>query len=126
MSVPRLHHMSLKVSSAEKSAEFYCSLFGFSKTRRYEMDGGGRIYHLEQSRSAAALEIIEDSGPAATSAPKGDAVHLGFSCPDLEAFMRLALQMNIEIVRGPIRVGEETIIFIRDPDGYLLEINDHL
>lgn len=119
----RYHHVSLLVASAEKSARFYRELFGYAELLRYELGAHGFIYHLAPEEGGSVLELIEDD--RRRRAPT-DSVHLGFSCANLKEFLEALDRQEIAIEQGPLKVGRETIVFIRDPDGYLIEINDGL
>jgi len=115
--------VSLRVRSAEESAEFYGKLLGFEKTLRHDVPGGGVIYHLAQDESSTILEVIQDGRPI--SSP-GDNVHLGFSCSQMNQVLDEIVKLGLDIDRGPLTIGRETMLFLRDPDGYLIEINNNL
>jgi catechol 2,3-dioxygenase-like lactoylglutathione lyase family enzyme len=117
------HHVALHVRSAEQSFSFYQGLFNYKEVLRHETAGGGMILHLAQDQSTPILEIIEDLEPL--HVPER-AVHLGFSCSDMKQLLGRLNEMGLKIERGPLTIGTETLLFIRDPDGYLIEINDGL
>ena len=117
------HHVALHARSAEASFSFYQRLFNYRQVLRHESAGGGAILHLAQDHGAPILEIIEEQEPP--HVPE-QAVHLGFSCSNMKELLDRLQKLEVKIERGPLTVGKETLLFIRDPDGYLIEINDGL
>lgn len=119
----KYHHISLRVINLEKSAKFYQRLFGYQEILRHESSARGLVLHLAQAANAPVLELIQTKEPFK---PITNSFHLGFSCKKIEVFIGQLLEMNLSIERGPFTVAQETIIFMKDPDGYLIEINDSL
>lgn len=118
------HHVSIKVRSSEVSREFYESVLGYRIVRQHDLPGGGKILHLAQTGDGGPiLEIIQDGS---TYDPPNDSVHLGFQCSEIADFLALLKRHDRSVDSGPLKVRDETIIFIRDPDGYLIELNDRL
>jgi catechol 2,3-dioxygenase-like lactoylglutathione lyase family enzyme len=117
------HHVALHARSAEASFSFYQRLFNYQEVLRHEIAGGGTILHVAQDQGAPILEIIEDH--ELLRVPER-AVHLGFSCSNMKELLDRLHKLEVKIERGPLTVGTETLLFIRDPDGYLIEINDGL
>ncbi|HTE52787.1 MAG TPA: VOC family protein [Kofleriaceae bacterium] len=117
----RLHHLSLRVRSAPASAAFYRDAFQFAERRALSKPDGSRILHLAAPDASVLLEVIEGE-----PVDPGEAVHLGFSCADLDGAIAGACAAGAEVARGPLEVGRERIVFLRDPDGYWIELNDGL
>jgi predicted enzyme related to lactoylglutathione lyase len=106
----------------ERSRRFYEELFGFACVRDYRLPGGGTICHMSAPGSFVVLELLADGQSPSVS----DSVHLGFCVDDFEeAVARLTSRATV-VVSGPVRVGSERIMFIADPDGYMIEVNDGL
>lgn len=121
MSAARLHHVSLRVRSAPVSAAFYRDAFRFAERRALSKPDGSRILHLAAPDASMVLEVIEgDPGDP------GEGVHLGFACADLDGAIADACAAGAEVARGPLAIGRERIVFLRDPDGYWIELNDGL
>lgn len=117
------HHVSLRVRSAERAASFYETVFGYCEIKRHESQEGVKVLHLAQREGGPVLEIIQDGGPMLGTA---DAIHLGFSCADIDAVAGHLSELGVVIERGPSAIGCERLLFVRDLDGYLIEINDGL
>lgn len=122
MTPPRLHHVSLRVRDAQASAAFYRAHFGFAAALELRQADHRPILHLEAPGTGVRIELIEAAGDAASA----DTVHLGFSCRDLDALVAAMRASGVCVASGPLRVGAERIVFFRDPDGYLIELNDGL
>jgi lactoylglutathione lyase len=121
---PKFHHVSIRVRSVERSVEFYNHLFGYLEILRHTSPGQS-IVHLAQD-DMPVLEIIEDSQSVHLPKSTSSDVHLGFFCSDIREFISQLSQIGCEIERGPFSVSNETVLLIRDPDGYLIELNDRL
>lgn len=118
------HHTAIYVRSIEKSINFYLTLFGFQSVLVHN-DGNGviAVVHLKQQNSPFILELLPVKAKKKRAA---DNFHLGFSVHKWDEFYMKLKILDVHIVRGPFIMGQEQIVFIRDPDNYLLEINDHL
>lgn len=117
----QFHHVSLCVADLERSVDFYVSLFQFSRRETYVQSDGRGLVHLAAAGCAFCLELIEVERVA--DAP---GVHLGFHTEDFEGALRRLRALGVPMPEEPTRVGRERILFIRDPDGYTIEINDRL
>ncbi len=115
----RLHHVSLLVSAMDECLRFYIEVFGFKELLVLRELNGRRIIHLKAPLCTFVLELIEGN-----QLNTSDTIHLGFTSTDFDLTFETIKALGIEIVRGPIRVGAEQIVFIKDPSGYLIEIND--
>jgi len=120
---PVYHHVSLLVASADVSAAFYGGLFGFIEALRHDGDDGKVVVHLRQPATRAVIELIQDGGRAP---PATEHVHLGFGVADLDRFEARLRELGAPLARERITIGAERMIFLRDPDHYLIEVNDHL
>lgn len=117
----RVHHIAAHVESVERSIAFYRALFGFEVVRMYESDGRPALVHLRQPGSPCLLELI---GPQARAFP--DRIHLGFSCRDLARLEERLAGWDATAWIHRLSVGQEKMLFFRDPDGLLIEANDRL
>lgn len=100
---------------------FYRDIFAFESITEHVRDDGSAIVHLQAPGQKAILEIVEVG-----CVSPGDHVHLGFSTHSLDEILERLVELSIPIERGPLAIGTERILFIRDPDGYLIEINEGL
>lgn len=118
----RLHHVALRVAAIERSAAFYRTTLGFEIVKEHHVDGRRVIARLQQPGSSCTLELIEHQPPTVP----GDRIHLGLSTPNIAALDARLRQHDAGIWTERIDVGNERILFFRDPDGLLIEANDGL
>jgi lactoylglutathione lyase len=119
-----LDHLALYVSDLDRSTAFYKDVFGFAEIKsplpiaRWLSTGNGTTLHIVKGRTTP----VENS--------KWD--HFAVSCADMQAMIanldtRKIAWSDIEGRHKPqIRADGVQQIFIRDPDGYWIEINDRL
>ena len=122
----RLDHVSLLVSDIEASTRFYVQTFGWPITRtsgnpvtgRWFGIGGTDTLHLNQGDMATTI-VTKDN-------------HLALRVADLDAFIVRLGEIGITYYdwpNNPNAIGFHPAgfrqIYIQDPDGYWVEINDH-
>ncbi len=122
--VPALDHVGIQASDLDKSIRFYTTVLGlkevpapFPKSEaRWVAFGNGYLLH------------IVAHGRAKSEHNKWD--HFALACPDLKAMVARLDRMSVawadmsgghQMQKRPDGV---TQIFIRDPDGYDIELND--
>jgi lactoylglutathione lyase len=117
-------HLALYVADLDRSATFYKTVFGFTETpapvgfARWLVMGNGVMLHIVRGR------------PAPADASKWD--HFALSCADMDRMIASLDAAGIEWAdiegkRTPqVRADGVKQIFVRDPDGYWVEINDAL
>lgn len=117
-----MDHVAISVADADKSAAFYQALFGFRQvhapfpTARWLVMGNGVMLHIVGNRSEPSPHSRWD--------------HLALACADMDAFIanldaRHISWSNMEGGHVPQLRGDGVKqIFIQDPDGYWIEIND--
>ncbi len=122
--VAAMDHVAISVIDADKSAAFYQSLFGFTQvhapfpTARWLVMGNGVMLHIVGNRNSPSPHSRWD--------------HLALACGDMDAFTanldaRHIPWSNMDGGHTPqIRGDGVKQIFIQDPDGYWIEINDAL
>ncbi len=106
----KLHHAALRVTDIERSRKFYQELLGFPPAPRPDMGFAGEWYTLGE----AQLHLI--------AMPKmGEGIdptdpHVAVEVEDFEAAKKLLGERGI-----PFR-DFATVLWIRDPDGYTVEL----
>jgi lactoylglutathione lyase len=122
----RIDHVALHVRDLGVSGRFYVALFGLReipapvKDRRWFDLGYGIALHLLGGRSAP---VADDRS-----------VHLAITTADLAPVVAALKDRGIEFTDFAGRVGAISSargdgvhqVFLRDPDGYWLEVNDAL
>lgn len=121
----KVNHIAVHVSDLKKSMDFYTEVLALKEIEEPFKDGLHAWYDIG---GGAALHLIEaPNNPKALSKVN----HLCFSIPDMAAFVQNMKSKNYPFESWAGVVGEITDrvdgvkqIYIRDPDGYWLEIND--
>lgn len=132
----RAHHVGITVSDLEDAVEFYRDTFDLPVVDRFTVSGEsfstavgvdgatGRFAHLDAE--GARIELVEyDPAGApreAASVDEPGAKHLGLSVDDLEEFYE-SLPDDVETVSEPKTTSSgSSILFVRDPEGNLIEL----
>jgi lactoylglutathione lyase len=121
------NHLALSVKDLDKSADFYTSVLGLTEiTNRTKMEGI-RWFSLAEGKELHLISIIKD--PVVIN----KAVHLALAAGDFDMLIKRFDDMHITYYDWPGTAGKVNIradgvkqIYIRDPDGYWIEINSAL
>lgn len=120
----KMHHIALEVSDAERSAEFYCNLLGFTRGNRHDFPDRGRVI-IFVSLGGVSVELLQGSEPDAHVAqPKMIGFkHLCFKTDDIDAEIERLRQAGVTITTEPFDTEiNSRIAFFEDPDGLPLEL----
>lgn len=123
----KLNHIAVYVEDLEESGHFYDSVIGLEEIDEPFNDGLHLWYDLGDG---ASLHLIEKE--EAWASPTIDKTnHLCFSVADMDEFIGRLEENSIPFEDWPGNEGEITTrpdgvkqIYLRDPSGYWLEIND--
>lgn len=120
-------HVGIRVSKRDEALDFYRAL-GFDEAewlhdeKAVELSSahGARINLIfNGERQPGAHNVLQDAGvrlPGLT--------HVAFVVDDLAALQHWLAEREIAVTEGPRRIGpRRTALFIRDPDGNVLEFN---
>lgn len=145
------NHTMLRIKDPERSLDFYTRVLGMRLLRRLDFeelsftlyflamvpdeqlgsvptDTGARTTHTFGRE--AVLELTHNWGTEKDAAvsyhsgneePKGFG-HIGFAVPDVDAAARRFESLGVDFVKRPDDGAIKGIAFIRDPDGYWIEI----
>lgn len=121
----KVNHIAAHVSNLETSKEFYKNIVGLKEIEEPFKDGLHAWYDIG---GGAALHIIEAPN-VPTQISKVN--HLCFSMEDMDSFIKTLQETNYPFESWVGEKGKVTIrvdgirqIYIQDPDGMWLEIND--
>lgn len=126
----RLRHTALKVRDLEASVDFYSRLLGMKVTRRRD---SVPLNHLAayvaygDEADHHALELVQDKSPPAKFILGNLYWHVNFSVPDLLRLCDKLKSEGFEITQQPTPMSVDSryhIAFVRDPDGYEVELTD--
>ncbi|MEZ2445473.1 VOC family protein [Chitinophaga sp. RCC_12] len=122
---PSLNHMALYVVDLKISTEFYRDIIGLEPMDEPFKDGRHSWFKVGEN---SHVHVI--SGAAKATAHDKN-THLCFSVPDMQAFVEVLKKHQIPFEDWPGKAGAINKrvdgvqqIYLRDPDGYWLEIND--
>jgi lactoylglutathione lyase len=123
----RINHIAVYVKNLKESSHFYEKVVGLKEIDEPFKDGLHAWYDMGVGTS---LHLIEREEPW-SNPTINKTNHLCFSVADLDAFIARLAQNNVPFEDWPGKQGEINIrpdgikqIYIRDPNGYWLEIND--
>ncbi|MFC3093207.1 lactoylglutathione lyase [Alteromonas sediminis] len=122
----RMLHTMLRVSNLERSLAFYVdtmgmSLFRTSENSEYKYTLAFVGYGSEEDQ--AVLELTYNWGD--NEYDMGTAFgHVAFAVEDIYQFCDKLEQHGADVYRkpGPVLGGDTVIAFVRDPDGYAIEL----
>lgn len=124
MQILRVDHVGIRVRDADRSLAFYANL-GFEVVYR---DPHERVIVL---RNLAGVEINlivnahADEPNMLMDVPEKHAgiTHVALRVDDIDATVAHLRQHGIDITDGPVRLGSQLSLFVRDPDRTVIELN---
>ena len=129
---PRIRHTMLRVKNIEASIDFYTRIFGMTLFRRMDNEGGKysvAFVGYGDENSAPAIELTYNWGQD-EDYDKGDGFgHIAIGVPDIYGICEKIAAEGTEIPRppGPLKHGgpnASVIAFVKDPDGYMIELGE--
>jgi len=123
-------HTRIRVSNLDQSIDWYCQTCGFEVQRRTDKSpSGNQLAHLQIPGSAHNLELTH-SPDYEVKVPE-DLVHNCIRVDDIIAYCEMLEGLNLELDLWPSNWREKfkdgkKMAFITDPDGYEVEILEHL
>jgi glyoxylase I family protein len=120
----KIHHLAVEVSDAEKSADFYCSLLGFTRGDKFEFPERGRTI-IFVKLGETCLELLQDAEyEAHVAQPKMLGFkHVCLQTDDVDAEAERLRAANVNITMEPFDTAiNSRIMFFEDPDGLMLEL----
>ncbi len=117
--ISRLHHAGFLVTDINRAASFYETVFGFPLLERPDFGFDGRWYDLGNGNQLH-LMCIDKLPEHQTDNPKFDR-HIALEVPDLQSIAEQLRNLKVEFAEGSGRGGAAQI-FLRDPDGNMIEL----
>ena len=122
----RFLHTMLRVGDLQRSVDFYCKAFGMSELRRRDVPDGKytlAFVGFGDEAEHTAIELTYNYGVEKYE-PGTAFGHLAVGVPDVAGACERAVTAGGVVTRppGPVKFGTTIIAFVRDPDGYLIEL----
>jgi len=121
----KITHIAVYVKEIKRSSEFYTGVFNFREIEEPFKDG---LHVWLDIGNNLSMHIIEAPWKPVTINKNN---HICFSVEDMDSFISNLNKLNIEYGDWPGNKGKINIrpdgvkqIYIQDPDGYWIEIND--
>ncbi|MCP3978362.1 MAG: lactoylglutathione lyase [bacterium] len=116
----KLAHTMIRVKDLDATLDFYCNFIGLKETRRKDIGDEATLVFLEDEAGHYAIELTVNHGK--TDYALGDQFgHLAFFAPDLEAVIETVESRGWNYRRSRPELSSK-YIFVKDPDGYDVEI----
>ena len=122
----RLLHTMLRVGNLQKSIDFYTRIMGMTLLRQKDYPDGKftlafLAYGAESENTALELTYNWDSDQYDLGNGFG---HLAIEVDDVYKACQQIKKQGGDIIReaGPMNAGTTIIAFVRDPDGYEIEL----
>lgn len=126
MDIDRLDHLVLTVADIDATCEFYTKVMGFSVATF----GGGRKALTFGRQKINLHQQGHEYEPKAQVPTRGSGDLCFIAATSLEAVMTHLAHENVHIEEGPVdrtgATGAIRSVYIRDPDGNLIEIANYL
>ncbi len=116
----QLDHVRLNVSDMAASERFYKEALGLRRICSYILKTH-RILQMGPGGLPPGIELWQEPGLVPEPSRTG---HVAFKVDDVTALTEKARKLGYKVIRSPFVVDFETISFIADPDGHLIELND--
>jgi lactoylglutathione lyase len=120
----RFAYAMLRVDDLDRSISFYVGVLGMSLFRREEFsEGRFTLAFVGYGDGATTIELTHNWDPIAYEHGTRFG-HIAVGVPDVYDACAALVRAGAELVRpaGPMKGGTEVIAFLRDPDGYRIEL----
>lgn len=117
-------HAMIRVKDIEKSLKFYTELFDLNLVNEMRLDDCS-LYFLADQDGQTQIELTyNDETPEEGYYLGGGFGHFAFGVDSMSEFTKKMTELNYEYLYEPFKLPnyDMTIAFMRDPDGYEIEI----
>ena len=122
----RILHTMLRVRDLDESIRFYTEVLGMKLLRRKDYHDGRftlAFVGFKAENEGAVIELTHNWDVDAYEMGNGFG-HIALGVANVYDTCDLIRQKGGEVVReaGPMKGGETILAFVKDPDGYLIEL----
>ncbi|WP_415891371.1 VOC family protein [Neptuniibacter sp. SY11_33] len=125
MKIERLDHLVLTVKDINRTIEFYTAVLGMEKVAFK----GDRIALAFGSQKINLHELGNEFEPKADQVQSGSADLCFIVEQPIEEVIQHLLDHNVTLLEGPVNrtgaVGNIISVYVRDPDGNLIELSNY-
>lgn len=115
-------HTKLQVSNLDAAIRFYEAAFGYTVRSRRPGPHDSEIAFMALPGASAEIQLCRYPGDPAVVVPER-LMHLAYRVADLDAVLAKALQAGASLVSEPyVLPSGSRVAFIRDPQGYEIEL----
>ncbi len=120
--MPALIHTCYRITDIDRSVAFYSAL-GFEEAGRFQLPDGATNVFMGLPDDGARLELTFNPGVERYDIGTGYG-HIAVTASDLDGALQALAGQGIEPERPPytVRDGGNRLCFVRDPDGYRIEL----
>ncbi len=124
--VKSIDHLVLTVKDIDKTVEFYTKVLGMEKEIFKETRVALKFGHQKINLHLLGNEFE----PKAQNVKEGSADLCFITETSVEEYKKYIESLNLEIIEGPVKRtganGEINSIYLRDPDGNLIEVSNYI
>ena len=116
-----IRHTGVPVMDVEKAREFYGAVLGFKEIPRPDIKGIPGIWY---EWNGTQIHIIGQRNEMAAKGLPGVGTHIALQVEDLEEAKKVLTERGIEFreFTPPPNIGNAPVLFVRDPDGNVVEL----
>jgi lactoylglutathione lyase len=131
-SKPRIRHTMLRVKDMDESIKFYTEIMGMDVLRRRDNEGGKytlAFVGYGSEDDGAVIELTYNWGQDDGYDLGTGYGHIAIGVPDIYGLCERAEKGGYQVPRpaGPLKHGgpdAPVIAFVKDPDGYMIELGE--
>jgi lactoylglutathione lyase len=118
-----LIHTCYRITDIDRSVDFYEKL-GFEEMRRMDLPDGATNVFMGLPGDGDRLELTFNHGRTDPYEIGTGYGHIALTVDDLDATLERLAEVGIEPEKPPytVREGGSRLCFVRDPDGYRIEL----
>ncbi|MGI9116670.1 MAG: VOC family protein [Gaiellales bacterium] len=121
----RYAHVCYRINDIDRSLAFYCEALGFKELKRYPIrDEAINIYVAPEGSEDTPLELTFNFGRTEPYEIGTGYGHIAYHVGDLDGTLTRLAAIGVQPEKPPysIREGGSRLCFVRDPDGYRIEL----